>query len=145
MSEKHFVAPAPRTPELRDIEGSSVDVSGIWSPSAHVAETGTPLHRALATVVRSAPIMVLMAVVAAPIAWFLQSGWMLGLAIVGCCALAGYLAVLYLDLMHNSPGSTERHRINAATSIKRLELVQKHELRRTIVEAYLRSLGGGGQ
>jgi hypothetical protein len=124
------------------IEAAPTDISGVWQPSAAVTETGTPVHRAFATVIRAAPIMVLMAIVAIPLAWFVESGWMLGLGIVALLTLAGYLMVLWVDLSWNSPGSTEAKRINAAYRLKRMELRNSHELRRAIVEAYIEHMEG---
>lgn len=135
-SRNTFV-PAPRVLQAPTIDAAPTDIAGVWQPSAHVAETGTPLHRAYATVIRAAPIMLLMAIVAVPIAWYVESGWMLGVAIVGLCTLIGYLGVLYIDLSWNSPGSTEAKRISAAYRLRRMELKQSHELRRAIVEAWL--------
>lgn len=131
-----FVA-APRVVQAPTIDATPTNIEGVWQPSAHVAETGTPIHRALATVIRAAPIMLLMAIVSVPIAWYIESGWMLGIAIVGLCTLIGYLAVLYIDLSWNSPGSIEAKRISAAYRLRRMELKQSHELRRAIVEAWL--------
>lgn len=124
------------------IDTQPTDIAGVWTPSAAVTETGTPVHRALATVIRAAPIMLLMAIVAVPLAWYIESGWMLGLGIVGGLMLLGYLAVLWVDLSWNSPGSTEAKRISAAYRLKRMELKNGHELRRMIVEAYLDYLEG---
>lgn len=125
------------------IDTQPTDIAGVWTPSAAVTETGTPVHRALATVIRAAPIMVLAAIVAVPLAWYVESGWMLGLGIVGGGMLTGYLAVLWVDLSWNSPGSTEAKRIGAAYKLKRMELRNSHELRRAIVEAYIRNMEGG--
>lgn len=129
-------------PQMPVIDATPTDIAGVWAPSAAVTETGTPVHRAYATVIRATPIMVLMALVAIPLAWFLESGWMLGLAIVGGLMLFGYLGTLYIDLSWNSPGSTEAKRISAAYRLKRMELKNSHELRRAIVESYLAHLEG---
>lgn len=142
-------APSTYVPARRErqlpahvMDAQPTDIAGVWTPSAAVTETGTPVHRAMATVLRATPIMVLMAIVAIPLAWYVESGWMLGLAIVGGLMLLGYMAVLWVDLSWNSPGSTEAKRISAAFRLKRMELKQGHELRRMIVESYLEYLGG---
>lgn len=140
-------APSTYVPAQRErqlpahvVDAQPTDIAGVWQPSAAVTETGTPVHRALATVIRAAPIMVLAVLVGVPIAWYVESGWMMGLAIVGGMMLLGYMAVLYVDLSWNSPGSTEAKRISAAFKLKRMELKNSHELRRAIVEAYLEHL-----
>lgn len=124
-------APAPI------IETAPTDISGVWQPSAAVTETGTPVHRAYATVIRATPIMMLMAILGVPVAWFVGWDWILAAAIIAGMTLMGYMAVLWVDLSWNSPGSTEAKRISAAYRLKRMELKNSHELRRAIVEAYI--------
>lgn len=137
-------APSTYVPARRErqlpahvIDAQPTDIAGVWTPSAAVTETGTPVHRAMATVLRATPIMVLMAIVAIPLAWYVESGWMLGLAIVGGLMLLGYMAVLWVDLSWNSPGSTEAKRISAAYRLKKMELKNSHELRRALIEAFI--------
>jgi hypothetical protein len=123
------------------IDAEPTDVSGVWSSrSATMQEVGTPVHRALATLIRSTPIVVLLAILGIPTTWLVGWDWMLAVGIVGGFALVGSLGVLLIDLSWNAPGSTERHRVNKAYQLKRMELQQNHELRRDIVNAYLASL-----
>ncbi len=143
LRESNFVA-APRPyhqPPAPVIDAEPTDVSGVWaSRSATVQEVGTPVHRALATLIRSAPIVVLLAILGIPTTWLVGWDWMLAVAIVGGFALIGFMGVLLIDLSWNAPGSTERHRINKAYQIKRQEMQHSHELRRDIVNAYIDAL-----
>lgn len=126
------------------IEAPIVDTAGAWQSTPTVQEIGTPVHRSLATLIRSAPVVVLLIVLGAPLTWFTVGGWdwAWGVAIMGGLGLVGTLGVLWLDLTWNSPSSTERHRINKAFVLKRQELRQTHELRRVIVEAYIEHMEG---
>ena len=125
------------------VEGTPTDIAGVWTPSAAVTETGTPVHRAMATLLRAAPIMALMAALGVPVALWVQSDWLIGIAIVVALPLAGYMAVMWMDLSWNSPGSTEAKRISAAYRLKRMELKNSHELRRALVEAWIEHMDGG--
>lgn len=144
-AHSRYVAPYQRrdVPAAPVIDIESFDVGGVWdSRSATVQEVGTPVHRAVATLIRSAPVVVLMMLLGIPLARFVWGGWdwWFGIATVGCLGLAGTLGVLLIDLSWNAPGSTERHRINKAHDLKRMQLRQNHELRRDIVDAYLDQL-----
>ena len=108
-----------------------------------VSEVGTPVHRALATLVRAAPLIVLLFPATLALVWLLEvSGWWI-LPMWAGLGIAAYLAIVLMDLQHNSPSATERHRINRAAQVETLKAKQAHELRRTIVEAYLNHLNGG--
>ena len=121
-----------------------IDVERVWTPAESVSEVGTPVHRALATAIRAAPLIVLLLPASLAAVWLLEvSAWWI-IPLWGAAGIAAYLCVVWLDLVHNSPASTERHRINRAAALKGLELRQAHELRRSIVEAYLRHLDGKG-
>ena len=121
-----------------------IDVERVWTPSEATSEVGSPATRAWATVIRAAPLMLLMFPATLALIWMLDvsAWWMFPLWALAACA--AYLAVVLMDLQHNSPFSVERHRINRASALKAMELRQAHELRRTIVEAYLRHLDGRG-
>ncbi len=120
-----------------------MDVSGVWAPAAQVQEIGTPRDRAWATVIRSAPLLILALPASIALAWWLEARlWQWALVWAGL-SVAAYLAILWVDLSHNSPSAAERHRVNAATSLKRMELRHAQELRRAIVEAYLDHLDEG--
>jgi hypothetical protein len=117
--------------------GDVVQVAEVWRPTEAAAEVGTPTNRAAATVIRAAPLIVLLLPATAALVWLLKvSGWWL-LPLWALLAVAAYLLIVWLDLVHNSPASTERHRINKAAHLKGLELRLNHELRRAIVQAYL--------
>ena len=131
-------------PAMPMIEAPVVDTAGAWESKPTVQEIGTPVHRALATLIRSSPVVLLLIVLGIPAAWYVGGGWdwWLAIAIMGGFGLIGTLGVLWLDLTWNSPSSTERHRVDKAYLLKRQELRQTHELRRAIVEAYLDTMEG---
>jgi len=137
----NFVAPVSerRLPPAPYIDAPIVDTAAAWESKPSVIETGTPVHRAVATLIRSAPIVVLLIVLGVPATWLVMGAWdwVYGVAVMAGFGLVGILAVTYWDLEHNSPSSTERHRIDKAFQLKRQELRQTHELRRAIVEAYI--------
>ena len=122
------------------------DAGHVWQRSSDsVSEVGTPVHRATATVIRAAPLIVLLFPATLALVWLLDvSGWWI-LPLWGGAAIAAYLAIVLMDLQHNSPSATERHRINRAAQVETLKAKQAHELRRTIVEAYLNHLDGRGR
>ena len=121
-----------------------VDAGHVWQRAGDsVSEVGTPVHRALATLVRAAPLIVLLFPATLALVWLLEvSGWWI-LPMWAGLGIAAYLAIVLMDLQHNSPSATERHRINKAAQVETLKAKQAHELRRTIVEAYLNHLNGG--
>jgi hypothetical protein len=121
-----------------------VNVDPVWTPPETVSEVGTPVHRAWATLIRAAPLILLTLPVGLAIIWALDVWWAWLIPLWGGLGIMVYLAIVWLDLVHNSPSSTERHRINKAAKLKELELKQTHQLRRAIVEAYLRFLDGKG-
>ena len=117
----------------------------VWTPAESVSEVGTPIHRAAATLVRAAPLIVLLFPATLALVWLLEvSGWWI-LPMWAGLGIAAYLAIVLMDLQHNSPSATERHRINRAAQVETLKAKQAHELRRTIVEAYLNHLDGRGR
>ena len=113
-----------------------------WRPMPTVKEIGTPVHRATATLIRAAPLIVLLFPATLALIWMLEvSAWWILPTWAGL-GIAAYLAVVLMDLQHNSPSSTERHRINKAAQVETLKLRQAHELRRAIVEAWLKHMEG---
>jgi hypothetical protein len=136
-----FVEPLRESPSMLapHIDAPIVDVAGAWDSKPTVQEIGTPVHRSVATLIRSAPVVVFLVVLGVPLAWWVNDGWdwVLGVAIMGGLGLIGTLGVLLLDLQYNSPSSTERHRIDKAAALKRQELKQTHELRRAVIEAWI--------
>lgn len=141
-SSNYVPAPRPRqTIAAPVIDAPIVDTAAAWESRPSVIETGTPIHRSIATLIRATPVVLLLAVLGLPAAWYLTpEDWdwrILAICFVAGFALIGYLIIVLWDLEHNSPSSTERHRIDRAFSLKRQELRQTHELRRAIVESYL--------
>lgn len=111
-----------------------------FRPMPTVREIGTPTHRALATLIRAAPLVALALPVSVGLVWLLNVWWAWLLPVWGLVGVAAYLAVVLWDLQYNSPSATERHRINRAAQVETLKLRQAHELRRAIVEAWLKHM-----
>lgn len=136
--------PAPRErlqvpAELLDAQ--QTDISGVWAVrSATVEEVGKPQDRAIATLIRAAPIVVILALLGVPLTWVALGGWdwIWGLTFIGVMALLGILAVTLMDLQWNSPSSTEVRRIDRAYQLKREEQRHRHDERRAIIDAFLK-------
>lgn len=128
-------------PQAPSWDMAPVVIDQVWTPATgQVQEIGTPVSRALATILRALPIVVLLLPITAAGCWWLGVLFYEWVLIFAGSGLAAYLFTVWLDLSHNSPGSVERHRINAAAGLKRLELLQGHELRRAALESYLEAL-----
>lgn len=126
---------------------AEADVGEAWRPLPSVQEVGKPHDRALATVIRSGPLLALTLIASTGAVILLLTGYTLTgwlLLIPSAAGTAAYLAIVLLDLEHNSPSSVERHRINQAAKLKGQQLRQDHELRRAIVEAWLRRMDREG-
>lgn len=111
-----------------------------WRPQPTVREVGTPTHRALATLIRAAPLIVLALPVSVGLVWALGTWWGWLLPLWGLISVAAYLCLVLLDLTYNAPSATERHRINKAAQVETLKLRQAHELKRAVVEAWLKHM-----
>lgn len=144
-TSRYVAALKPRRAlQAPQVDAPVVDVAAAWESKPTVVETGTPIHRSIATLIRAAPIVVLLVILGAPVAWFTLGEWNWAWAVVFMAGmgLIGIMGVTLLDLQWNSPSSTERHRIDKAYSLKKQELKQTHDLRRAIVEAYINHLEG---
>lgn len=64
---------------------------------------------------------------------------MFGLAVFGCSCAVSFVAFDRQERDY-SGGGLERHRINRAAELKRLEMRQAHELRRMALESYLQKM-----
>lgn len=130
--------PAVRKVELPRWESAPIGTDAVWEPrTGQITEVGTPVSRATATVIRAAPLVALLLPITAAGAWALGAHLWEWILLFGLASVAAYLLMLWLDLLHNSPGSVERHRVNAAATLKRRELELSHELKRKALEAYL--------
>ena len=123
---------------------AAANTDNAWQSPDSTAEVGSPANRATATVIRGAPLLLLAIPAAVALAWLLGAGWAWGVAFFAALGVLGYMGVVLLDLQHNSPFSTERFRIAKAAELKRQELRDAAELRRMVVESYLKHLDGGG-
>lgn len=127
-------------PDVRkSVAGEIVRVEDAWTkPAESSVEIGTPVNRAIATLLRALPVILLLLPASLAAIWaFDVSAWWI-LPLWALSGIAAYLAIALWDLQYNSPNATERHRINKAAELRKIELRQAHELRRAIVEACLR-------
>lgn len=139
VARRSTYVPAPRPAPMVDL--MPADVTAVWTPSAGtISEIGTPTGRAWATVIRALPLIVFLLPVSAAGAWWLGARFYEFLIFYGLASIAAYLGALWLDLVHNSPGSVEMRRIDAASHLKERELELQHSLRRSALESYLQSL-----
>lgn len=153
MAHSNFVAPAPLARResgppvtLRDMRDmTTIEASRVYEPVASVREVGKPQDRAVATVIRAAPLVGLLFPATIALVWLLDvSAWWL-FPLWALMGIAGYLAIVLMDLQHNSPASTERHRINKGHDLDRLRVRLDHELKRDILDAWLRHLDKDGE
>lgn len=133
-----YVAPA-RPFDAPQWDASPVDVTPVWQPgTGTVSEVGRPTDRAWATILRAAPVWLFAGPLCVAAVYLLDiRPWGWTVPIWAGVSLVAHLLIVWVDLAWNSPGSVERHRVNAAARLKRTELQHAQELRRAIVEAYL--------
>ena len=134
----------PREPAGMQAWAPPPPVTGdsVWQPAESVSEIGTPIHRAAATLVRAAPLIVLALPATMGLIWLLGAGWAWLLPLWGGLSILAYLALVWVDLTFNAPSATERHRINRAAALKKMELEHTYSLRRMVIESYLRHMEG---
>ena len=120
---------------------TSGDMS-VWQPSESVREETNAVDRSVGLLIRQVPMFVIwliLAAVAGLIAWYVLPGWasfIFGLAVLGVLSAASFLIMDRTERDYSGSG-LERHRINRAAELKRLELKQAHELKRAALNAYL--------
>ena len=114
----------------------------IWQPGAAVDERTSAVDRSLGLLLRQLPlsiVWVILALTAALVAWYVLPGWgafIFGLAIFGMLSAGSFILFDRQERDYSGSG-LERHRINRAAELKRLELRQAHELKRAALDAYL--------
>lgn len=136
----------PEPPAALLVHTTSGDMD-IWHPSPSIVETSTPVERAQALMIRQLLLWIIwliLAIAGGLAAWQFAAisglaATLFGLAVFGGAAAASFIA---LDRAERSDSATglEKHRINEAAALKRLELKQAHELRRLALDAYLDQL-----
>ena len=120
---------------------SSGDLS-VWQPSESVREETSAVDRSVGLLIRQVPMFVvwlILSFVAGLVAWYVLPGWgafIFGLAVLGVLSAASFLIMDRTERDYSGSG-LERHRINRAAELKRLELRQAHELKRMALDAYL--------
>lgn len=147
--QANYVPAAPRQPEplaglLATPTSGDMD---IWRPSGAIHETTTATDRATGLLIRQLPlaaVWLILAIAAALAAWQFASisgaaAALFGLTVFGGCCAATFIAFDRQERDYSGAG-LERHRINRAAELKRLELKQAHELKRDALNAYLRHL-----
>lgn len=114
----------------------------VWQPGAAVDERTSAVDRSLGLLLRQLPlsiVWVILALTAALVAWYVLPGWgafIFGLAIFGMLSAGSFILFDRQERDYSGSG-LERHRINRAAELKRLELKQAHELKRAALDAYL--------
>lgn len=144
-----FVPAAPRQPQppaalLTTPTSGDLD---IWRPTGAIHETTSATDRARGLLIRQLPLTAVwfvLAIAAALASWQFArlsgpAAVLFGLIVFGGCAAASFIAFDRQERDYSGAG-LERHRINRAAELKRLELKQAHELKRDALNAYLRHL-----
>lgn len=105
----------------------------------NVAESTSGKDRANATVIRTTPMTIILAVlsIGMMVQFKLALGWTM--LIFAVLTIAGYWLLNRLDYDH-SPSGLERHRINQNVNIRRTELDHSYRLKYLALEAYLKLL-----
>ena len=142
--QQNFVAPVSNKPEVPAQLWQPVtsgDMS-VWQPGEAVREETSAVDRSVGLLLRQVPMFVIwliLAAVAGLIAWYVLPGWgafIFGLAVLGVLSAASFLIMDRTERDYSGSG-LERHRINRAAELKRLELRQAHELKRMALDAFL--------
>ena len=120
---------------------SSGDLS-VWQPSESVREETSAVDRSVGLLIRQLPlsiVWIVLAVTAACVAWAVIPAWwalVFGLGTFGVLSAGSFILFDRQERDYSGSG-LERHRINRAAELKRLELRQSHELKRAALDAYL--------
>lgn len=101
-----------------------------------ITETTSGVDRAQATLLRSIPLTVILAILGIGLMLAFDINLVWTLLIFTTLTIGGYIAFTWLDYRHSASG-LERHRIDAAAEIKRMELTHRQELKRMALETYL--------
>ena len=140
----NFVAPVSNRPELPTQlwqPTTSGDMQ-IWQPGEAVREETSATDRSIGLLIRQLPlsiVWIVLATTAALVAWAVIPAWwalVFGLGTFGVLSAASFILFDRQERDYSGSG-LERHRINQAASLKRLELKQAHELKRAALDAYL--------
>ena len=142
--QQNFVPAASNRPEVpaqlwQPVSSGDMQV---WQPSESVREETSAVDRSVGLLIRQVPMFVvwlIISIVAGLVAWYVLPGWgafIFGLAVLGVLSAASFLIMDRTERDYSGSG-LERHRINRAAELKRLELRQAHELKRMALDAYL--------
>jgi hypothetical protein len=155
-SDRNFVAPAAplatRQPVTIDAgpawlaERPPLDVGRAWQPLQAAQEKTSAMDRAQALRVRLQPFLWAwgaVGVVVGGAVWLVAGALPVG-ALLAALTFAGLTAVTYYRLNRTdydySGAGVERHRVNAAADLARLQMENDHELRRLALASYLAAL-----
>ena len=122
----------------------------VWQPSESVREETSAVDRSVGLLIRQLPlsiVWIVLAVTAACVAWAVIPAWwalVFGLGVFGVLSAGSFILFDRQERDYSGSG-LERHRINRAAELKRLELRQSHELKRAALDAYLDHLQKGAQ
>ena len=104
-----------------------------------IEERTSGRDRARATVDRSVPMTIILAILAVGIMWKFGTDAGTTILIFSALTIAGYWLLNRLDYTH-SPGGLERHRINKMVDVRKVELDYSYRLKSAAMQAYLRML-----
>ena len=141
---QNFVAPVSNKPELPTQLWTPVSTGDmqIWQPGEAVREETSATDRSIGLLIRQLPlsiVWIVLAVTAACVAWAVIPAWwalVFGLGTFGVLSAGSFILFDRQERDYSGSG-LERHRINRAAELKRLELKQAHELKRAALDAYL--------
>lgn len=104
-----------------------------------VRETTNGKERAVATVIRMAPMTGIFAILATGLAFALRLSWGQALVIFALITGVTYYRFNRTDYEHSAAG-VERHRIDRATELAKAKLAHDNQLRRELAQTYLQYL-----
>lgn len=125
--------PSPSKPEL------GPQVQPAFAAQETVRETTNGKERAVATVIRMAPMTGIFAILATGLAFALRLSLGQTLVIFAIVTGVTYYRFNRTDYEHSAAG-VERHRIDRATELAKAKLAQDNQLRRELAQAYLQHL-----
>jgi|GEM_PF-2749802 hypothetical protein len=137
-----FNEPTPPPPmPMEVVKSPPMLVEPAFHAQPGADEKSTPRSRAVGLVIRSIPLLLVWLVLSIGMVWLLAVEWPWIFIFWGLLSAVTWLLHDRREYEY-SRGGVERHRADRAYQLKRLEMVQNHELRREMLRRYLDALEG---